>query len=136
MESQEAWQKIKERRNTKQKLIGIKSERLKEQHKQVYKKADRTVKQLTRRDKRKYLEDMVTQAVEAAHKGNQATRYNITKHVCGQLRNNLDALFKDKDGKLLISEETQDTRWAQYFSERLKRPPPETEPDNLLRILR
>ena len=51
--SQEAWQKIKERRNIKQKLLGIKSERLKEQQKQVYKAADPTVKQLTRRVKRK-----------------------------------------------------------------------------------
>ena len=66
--SQEAWQKIEERRNIKQKLLGIKSERLKEQQKQVYKEANRTVKQLTRRDKRKYLEDMATQAEEAAHK--------------------------------------------------------------------
>ena len=81
--SQEVWQKIEERRNIKQKLLGIKSERLKEQQKQVYKEADRTVKQLTRRDKRKYHEDMATQAEEAAHKGDQATLYNITKQVCG-----------------------------------------------------
>ena len=127
--SQEAWQKIEERRNIKQKLLGIKSERLKEQQKQVYKEADRTVKQLTRRDKRKYLEDMATQAEEAAHKGDQATLYNITKQVCGQFRKNLDAPIKDKDGKLLTSEETQDARWAEYFSEILNRPPPETEPD-------
>ena len=106
--SQEAWQKIEERRNIKQKLLGIKSERLKEQQKQVYKEADRTVKQLTRRDKRKYLEDMATQAEEAAHKGDQATLYNITKRVCGQFRKNLDAPIKDKDGKLLISEKTHD----------------------------
>ena len=127
--SQEAWQKIEERRNIKQKLLRIKSERLKEQQKQVYKEADRTVKQLTRRDKRKYLEDMATQAEEAALKGDQATLYNITKQVCGQFRKNLDAPIKDKDGKLLISEETQDARWAEYFSEILNRPPPETEPD-------
>ena len=31
--------------------------------------------------------------------------------------------------KLLISEEAQDARWADYFSEILNRPPPETEPD-------
>ena len=66
--SQEAWQEIEERRNIKQKLLGIKSERLKEQQKQVYKEADRTVKQLTRRDKRKYLEDIATQAEETALK--------------------------------------------------------------------
>ena len=87
------------------------------------------VKQLTRRDKRKYLEDMATQAEEAAHKGDQATLYNITNQVCGQFRKNLDASIKDKDEKLLISEETQDTRWAEHFSEILNRPPPETEPD-------
>ena len=93
-----------ERRNIKQKLLGIKSERLKKQE------ADRTVKQLTRRDKRKYLKDMATEAEEAAHKGDQATLYNITKQVCGQFRKNLGAPIKDKDGKLLISEETQDPR--------------------------
>ena len=41
----------------------------------------------------------------------------------------MDAPIKDKDGKLLISEETQDARWAEYFSEIFNRPPPETEPD-------
>ena len=126
--SQEAWQKIKERRNIKQKLQGIKSELLKEQQTQIYKEADRTVKQLTRRDKREYLEDMATQAEEAANKVDQATLYNITKQVCGQFKKNLDAPIKDKDGKLLISEETQYVRWAEYFSEILNRPPPETEP--------
>ena len=127
--SQGAWQKIKERRNIKQKLLGIKSKRLKEQQKQIYKEADRKVKQLTRRDKRKYLEDMATQEEEAAHEGDPATLYNITKQVCGQFRKNLDTPIKDKDGKLLISDETQDARWAEYFSEILNRPPPETEPD-------
>ena len=77
--SQEAWQKIEERRHMNEKLLRIKSERLKELQKQVYKEADRTVKQLTRREKRKYIEDMATQAEEAAHKGDQATLYNITK---------------------------------------------------------
>ena len=128
--SQEAWQKIEERRNIKQKPLGIKSERFKEQQKQAYKEADRTVNQLTRHDKRKYIEDMATQAEEAAHKGDQATLYNITKQVWGQFRKKLDAPIKDKHGKLLISEETQDARWAKYFSEILNRPPPETEPDS------
>ena len=70
---------------------------------------------------------MATQAKEAAHKGDQATLHNITKKVCGKFRKNLDAPIKDKDGKLLISEETQDARWAEYFSEILNLQPPETE---------
>ena len=71
---------------------------------------------------------MATQAEEAANQGDQATLYNITKQVCGQYRKNLHAPIKDKDGKLLISEEMQDVRWAEYFSEILNRPP-ETEPE-------
>ena len=72
---------------------------------------------------------MTTQAEEAAHKGDQATLCNITKQVCGQFRKNLDTPIKDKDRKLLISEETQDARWADYFSEILNRPASETETD-------
>ena len=72
---------------------------------------------------------MATQEEEAAHKGDQATLYNITKQVCGQCRKNFDAPIKDKDGKLLISEEMQDARWAEYFKDILNQPPPETEPD-------
>ena len=68
------------------------------------------------------------QAEEAAYKvkGDQATLYNITRHVCGRFRKNFDAPIKDKGGKLLISEEAQDARWAEYFSKILNRPPPET----------
>ena len=40
------------------------------------------------------------------------------------------APIKDKDGKLLISEDTQDARWAGYFSEIINLPPPKTELDN------
>ena len=95
---QEAWQKIEERRNIQQKLLGIKSDRLKEQQKQVYKEADRTAKQLTRSDKRKYLEDIATQAEEAEHKGDQATLHTIPKQVCGQFRKNMDAPIKENAG--------------------------------------
>ena len=44
------------------------------------------------------------------------------------MRKNLEAPIKDKGGKVLISEETQDARWAEYFSEILNRPSPETKP--------
>ena len=59
---------------------------------------------------------MATNAEEAAHKADQATLYNITRQVCGRFRKNLDAPIKDKDGKLLLSEEAQDARWAKYFT--------------------
>ena len=86
--SQEAWQKIEERRNTKKKLIETKSERLKEQLKQKYKEADQTMKQLTLRDKRKLLKDMATQPEEAAHKGDLAILDHLIRQVCGRFSRN------------------------------------------------
>ena len=67
--SQEAWQKIEERKDIKKKVLSTKSERIKTQQQQAYREADRAVKQIIRHDKRKHLEDMATQAEEAAYKG-------------------------------------------------------------------
>ena len=47
----------------------------------------------------------------------------------GDLERTQTPQSKTKDGKLLISEEVQDARWAEYFSDLLNRPPPETGPD-------
>ena len=60
--SQEAWQKIEERKDIKKKVLSTKSERIKTQQQQAYREADRAVKQIIRHDKRKHLEDMATQA--------------------------------------------------------------------------
>ncbi|KAK3733862.1 hypothetical protein RRG08_031802 [Elysia crispata] len=79
--SQEAWQKIKEKKDIKKKVLSTKSERIKTQQQQAYREADRAVKQIIRHDKRKHLEDMATQAEEAAYKGDQRTLYKITKQV-------------------------------------------------------
>ena len=79
---------------------------------QIYEEPERTVKQLTRRDKHKHLEAMASQAEKAAYKRDQATLYKnlITKQVYGRFRENLDAPIKDKDGKFLIPEEAQYAR--------------------------
>ncbi|RUS68494.1 hypothetical protein EGW08_023744 [Elysia chlorotica] len=127
--SQEAWQKIEERKDIKKKVLSTKSERIKTQQQQAYREADRAVKQIIRRDKRKHLEDMATQAEEAAYKGDQRTLYKITKQVCGKFRSITTAPIKNKEGQLLTSETAQEARWTEHFNEVLNRPAPETESD-------
>ena len=127
--SQEAWQKIEERKDIKKKVLSTKSERIKTQQQQAYREADRAVKQIIRHDKRKHLEDMATQAEEAVYKGDQRTLYKITKQVCGKFRSITTAPIKNKEGQLLTSETAQEARWTEHFNEVLNRPAPETEPD-------
>ena len=127
--SQEAWQKIEERKDIKKKVLSTNSERIKTQQQQAYREADRAVKQIIRHDKRKHLEDMETQAEEAAYKGDQRTLYKITKQVCGKFRSITTAPIKNKEGQLLKSETAQEARWTEHFNEVLNRPAPETEPD-------
>ncbi|KAK3760073.1 hypothetical protein RRG08_064743 [Elysia crispata] len=126
--SQEAWQKIEERKDIKKKVLSTKSERIKTQQQQAYREADRAIKQIIRHDKRKHLEDMATQAEEAAYKGDQRTLYKITKQVCGKFRSITTAPIKNKEGQLLTSETAQEARWTEHFNEVLNRPAPETEP--------
>ncbi|KAK3761956.1 hypothetical protein RRG08_035160 [Elysia crispata] len=127
--SQEALQKIEERKDIKKKVLSTKSERIKTQQQQAYREADRAVKQIIRHDKRKHLEDMATQAEEAAYKGDQRNIYKITKQVCGKFRSITTAPIKNKEGQLLTSETAQEARWTEHFNEVLNRPAPETEPD-------
>ncbi|GFR70048.1 phosphoinositide phospholipase C [Elysia marginata] len=107
---QEAWQKIEERKNIKEKILSTKSGRLKEQHQQTYREADRAVKQLVKRDERKHLEDMAAQTERAAHKGDQSILYKITRQVCGKFRNNIEAPIRNKDGQNTLARSWTDRR--------------------------
>ena len=64
----ETWQAINTRRDLKKQFLEDKSERLKERHKQQYKyqEANRKVKRLARVDKRTFMDDLASQAKDAA----------------------------------------------------------------------
>ena len=51
--------------------MDTRSERLKERYTQPYWEADRTVKMMTRADKRAYMKDLASQAEEAVKRGEQ-----------------------------------------------------------------
>ena len=129
----DTWQAIENRRALKKRVMESKSERLKERYKEEYREANQAVKRMTRTDKRIYMEDLASQAEEAANRGEQGQVYKITKLVSGKYRGATDTPVMDKQGRLLTSEAEQEARWTEHFNEVLNRPPPTTEavPQNL-----
>ena len=61
-----------------------KSERIKDKYKLLYRETDRTVKRMTRENKRNYINSLADQAEETANKGEQGKVYKITRIVCGR----------------------------------------------------
>ena len=84
---------------------------------------------MARADKRAYMEDLARQAEEAAEKGEQGKIYKITRQICGKFHSTRlsDVHIKDKDGRLLTTENEQKARWAEYFKVALNRPAPDEE---------
>ena len=81
-----------------------------ERYKQQYREADRTVNTTTRADKQDYMEDLASQAEEAANRGEQGQVYKITKLVSGKYRGATDTPIMDKQGRLLTMQAEQDAR--------------------------
>ncbi|KAK7101726.1 hypothetical protein V1264_020063 [Littorina saxatilis] len=126
---QETWTAIEERRNIKKKVTDAKSARLKERYQQEYSEAHKKVKRLARKNKREYMEELATQAEEAATKGEQGSLYKITKQISGKFKSASAGPVKDKQGKLLTTEKEIEERWAEHFQEVLNRPDPEDTPE-------
>lgn len=127
--SDDTWQTVENRRALKKKVNEAKSERLKEKYRKQYQETNKVVRRKARADKRAYLENLASQAEEAARKGEQGKVYKITKIVSGKHRRTTEAPIVDKKGQLLTTESQQEARWAEHFQEVLNRPPPTTEPN-------
>ena len=72
---------------------------------------------MPRAEKRAYLEDLASQAEEAANKGEQGQVYKIAKPVSGKYRGATDTPTGDKQVRLPIAEVEQEARWAEHFSD-------------------
>ena len=94
----------------------------------MYRAANKEVKRRTRADKRKYIENLASQAEEEAARNEQGTVYKITKIITGKCHIT-NVLVKDKNGILLTSEGEQQRRWTEHFRELLNRPPPTVVPN-------
>ena len=65
--SQEAWTLVDQRKAIKQKLIGARSERLKQRWQDEYRQKDREVKRQVWGDKRRWTEEIAKEAENAAN---------------------------------------------------------------------
>lgn len=126
--SHDTWKAIENRRRLKRKVMDSKSQRLKERHQVMYRAANKEVKGRARADKRRYMENLASQAEEAAARNEQGTVYKITKIISGKCHTT-NMLVKDKNGTLLTSEREQEMRWMEHFKEVLNRPPPTVVPN-------
>ena len=128
--SSDTWKAIESRRRLKKKFMDSKSQRLIERHREMCRAANKEVKRRTRADKRKYIENLASQAEEAAARNEQGTVYKVTKIITGKCHTT-NVLVKDKNGILLTSEGEQQRRWTKHFRELLNRPPPPTVVPNI-----
>ena len=124
----ETWSKIETRREKKEKRNTSNTDEEKVAAEEEYSEAEKEVKRSTRRDKRRYIEDLATQAEKAAAMHNSRELYRLTKQMAGKATS-CDAPVKDKRGKVLTTEDSQLKRWMEHFGEVLNRPEPEERPD-------
>jgi len=80
------WGKIKERKEAKLKMEGVRSERLKQRKREEYNAKDKEVKRSAREDKRKWMEEKAVTAERAAENGRNKELYSITKTIAGERR--------------------------------------------------
>ena len=73
-----------------------------------------------------FMDNLATEAQEAAEKGDTRTVYRITKTLTGGFANKTTTV-KDRNGQVLMKSEEQLRRWAEHFKETLNRPDPEEE---------
>nr|KAG5698059.1 hypothetical protein BaRGS_016707 [Batillaria attramentaria] len=121
-------QKLEVRKEKKTALNTSRTRRAKAKAQEEYTAADREVKRSTRKDKRDYIDNLASQAEEAARQGNLKDLYQVTKKLTGKFQQT-DKPVKDKNGHPLTTTEEQLKRWAEHFRELLNRPIPETPPD-------
>ena len=81
-----------------------------------------------RRDKRKWIDDMVEDAEDAASRGQMKKVYEATRKICGVRANKVE-MIRSKDGRMLSKEEEIKSRWKQHFEEVLNRPAPVQTPE-------
>ena len=110
--SDNTWNAINERKKVKCKLLEAKSPRIQAQ----YSILNVQVKRSAQADKRRFIENLATEAEAAARWKEQGTVFKITRQICGR-RSGTQTPICDKNGILLTAEKPQEKRWAEHFQE-------------------
>ena len=121
--SEESWSLVDQRGVFKKKILGTHSERVKRQIQVQYVAKDREVKRSIKADKKKWMENIASEAEEAARSQHMKTLYRLTKTLCnGRPRQSTAVL--DKNGNLISGKAEVQSRWTEHFKEVLNREEP------------
>ncbi|XP_055387991.1 uncharacterized protein LOC129616393 [Condylostylus longicornis] len=107
--SDETWDLINKRRNAKQLATTENNNRSPQ-----YQSLAKQVKKAARRDKRRYLEQMASQAEQHANQNNMRSLHRIIGNLTGQ-KENTTRPVRDRNGNLVTNEEAQLEVWKQHF---------------------
>ena len=102
----DTWEKIEERRLRKQKKNNSHTDEEKATADAQYEEANREVKRSTRRDKRKYFDDLADRAEQASKDYNIREMYHTMNLLAGK-KSTPDIPVKNKDGSTTKTEEEQ-----------------------------
>ena len=128
--SQEAWQKIKEKKDLKIKMESSEDLRVRGLFKELHKQKAKEIKKITRRDKRRFYHRMAEEAEAAGMRGDQRSLYRLMKDLGGAHSSGGEGIIKDIHGNNIVKEEEKAKRWRQHFQSVLNG----SQPTNLHRF--
>ena len=95
-----SWQKVEERRKMKEKINSAKTRAQKYSAQVKHQELHKEEKKTCRKDERRYINQLATEAEQAAYIGDIKTLYNITKTL-SRRKTVKNKPVNDKDGKVL-----------------------------------
>ncbi|XP_060069052.1 craniofacial development protein 2-like [Ylistrum balloti] len=98
--SEASWKLVEERGEINKKNVCTNSERVKGQLKEEYKVKDREVKRSLKAHKKKWIDNIASDAEEAARSQHMKTSYSLTKTLCNERPRSSTAVL-DKNGNLI-----------------------------------
>ncbi|XP_068716897.1 uncharacterized protein [Montipora capricornis] len=101
------------------------SERVKNQLRAKYAEKNKEVKRSIKSDKKKWLNNIASQAEDAARSQHMKTLYLLTKTLSNGSQSLQSTSVMDKHGNLLANKKDIQDRWTEHFKEVLNREPPQ-----------
>ena len=121
--SGESWQ-LDQRDTINNKILSTHLERVKNQLRAKYAEKNKEVKRSIKSDKRKWLNNIASQAEEAARSQHMKTLYALTKTLSNGSQSCQSTSVMDKHGNLLGKKKDIQARWTEHFKEILNREEP------------
>ena len=124
---EETLRKIEARKRKKEALNSCKTRARKAKAQEDYTQAHKIVRQMIKKDKQDFYDEIAEQAEQAAHYGNMKELYDISRKLTGRY-SRPERQIKDKQGQSITETEKQLDRWTEHFEKLLNMPAPINPP--------